>query len=174
MLAAAVVQQTLDDALSERADGDREYRVQPTEACQREAIAFCILAEGSWAAARATWCKLAGLDPEKVRQHVIAELKARRQAADGPPAATMEPDMARKKPAVPAAKPLEPVAAAPAQPPPAPPPAAGIIIITSLPGAAPQMQIQGMNGFEALGVLVSMVDAVKNGGLSQQPTPASA
>ena len=167
-LAAALVQQTMDDALSERAGADEAYRVHPSDTCQREAIAFCVLATGSWAAARVNWCKLAGLDPEKVRQHVIATLKARRQAADGPPAATMEPDMARKKPVATATqKPVEPVAQVPAQQP------AALIMITFQDGK-PTCQWHNLHPLAVVGALDMMADEVKASLRNPLPLPAAA
>ena len=74
-LAAAVVQQGIDDAL--QVDGERER----TASDVAKAVLFCTALGGEWAAAREAWCDLAGINPESLRVHVVRELARRSRVA---------------------------------------------------------------------------------------------
>ena len=171
-LASAVVNQAVADALCERTTDWDAHPDVPTAGVKRAAIAFCILRSGPWAVERERWCSLAEVNPDVLRERVLAQLRARRQAADGPPAATMEPRMTkpRKKPAP--AAPVDPVAAAPAPAQPQPP--AALIMITFQGDGRPVCQWHNLHPLAVIGAFDMLADEVKASLRPPVPVPAAA
>jgi len=83
-LAAAVVQQAIDDALASRNTTHVLSASVPRGIDAEAARSFLTSAGGDWAMAREVWCDVAGVNPDALRDRALAgRLRASRSMPGG-------------------------------------------------------------------------------------------